>query len=794
MAYLVLARKYRPERFADMVGQEHVTRTLTNALNHDRLHHAYLFCGVRGLGKTTAARILAKCLVCEHGPTMDPCNACDQCRAVTEGRSTDVIEIDGASNNSVDDIRSLREKVHYLPQSARRKIYIIDEVHMLTASAFNALLKTLEEPPAHVTFLFATTDPHKVLPTIMSRVSRLDFRPASNDTLIRHMGNITAREGVHVDEGGLRVVARCADGSIRDGLTLLDKVIAFAEDPNAITEAEVQTILGQADRFAVADLIDAVLAGDGELTLQRFAQLCQAAHSLPRLAVAILQHFRDLAVVKSCTDTSALLDASESLRERLTTQAADVELVVLGQLFDRFSHAVDGLEDAKAPRLALEMALLELAQTERLIPIGDLVARLRALGSKGPSGATGPSTPSSGGRPSSTNRGSPRSSTPTRTSAPATAPAPSESISPSTVVPPEASTAPSSPDEPASDADSGMTPAVTTQPSATRHLDESPSDGAPPIVPTDATMMATPRPSTLNDDPAPHPGVTPPPERDSPPSHGPAATIETSAAAPPPAAAELPAPVDSALANQLWEMVNGARREAEALRAESATPNEPEANPASGSAPIASLQSPASTRHPTAVDASANATPAAPPKYVLEAAPSNRVNASTTEATPATDDDESQGCASPRCVPAQRVAWRNMAPLAAWEGFLERVLEEDEILYAVLVDVGFVTLDENKLVLAAPAGCMARQQLAEAELAARFDELVARYLGSRFELGFENRSPALDDAPSVAQLQRRRREEHQAALEHEAKSHPALLALIGHFGGEIRGVSPSTSA
>ena len=262
MAYLVLARKYRPERFSELVGQERITRTLTNAIEHDRLHHAYLFCGIRGLGKTTAARILARCLTCEQAPTAEPCGTCRQCVAIREGQSVDVIEIDGASNNSVDDVRHLREQVHHLPLVAKRKVYIIDEVHMMSTSAFNALLKTLEEPPPHVTFIFATTDPHKVIETILSRVSRFDFRRVTPDRMVTHLHDVLAREGMRVDEEGLRMVARISDGSVRDALTYLDKIISFAADPAAVAAEEVRVILGQVDRFAVGELVDAVLDAD----------------------------------------------------------------------------------------------------------------------------------------------------------------------------------------------------------------------------------------------------------------------------------------------------------------------------------------------------------------------------------------------------------------------------------------------------------------------------------------------------------------------------------------------------
>jgi DNA polymerase-3 subunit gamma/tau len=381
VAYLALARKYRPQRFADMIGQEHVTRTLENAIKTDRVHHAYLFCGVRGLGKTTAARILAKALVCEHGPTPEPCNQCFQCTAINTGHSVDVIEIDGASNNSVDDIRSLREQVNYLPHSARRKIYIIDEVHMLTQQAFNALLKTLEEPPPHVTFMFATTDPHKVLPTILSRVSRLDYRRVRAAALIPYLQHILELEGFAVEPEGLAVIARCGDGSVRDSLTLLDKVIAFADDPKAIKTAEVLTVLGQAGRFAVAQLVSAMLTRDAGKVLAQFEEITASGSDLMQLAMMILQHLRDLAVVKLTGSRDALLDMSDDLHEQLCAQANEVEATVIAQHFDRFARVVDSLENSRVPRLVIEMGLLELCNAEPLLPLGDLVARLDALAS-----------------------------------------------------------------------------------------------------------------------------------------------------------------------------------------------------------------------------------------------------------------------------------------------------------------------------------------------------------------------------------------------------------------------------
>jgi DNA polymerase-3 subunit gamma/tau len=379
VAYVVLARKYRPQRFADLVGQEHVTRTLANAIAHNRVHHAYLFCGGRGLGKTTAARLLAKCLVCVRGPTIDPCNVCNECVAVTEGRSVDVVEIDGASNNRVEDVRNLRDQVRYLPQTARRKIYIIDEVHMLTGSAFNALLKTLEEPPEHVTFIFATTEVHELPATILSRVSRFDFRRLSSAQLVAHLQRILTSEDVQVEEAGLYTVARAGDGSVRDSLTLLDKVIAFASDTRKISADEVRVVLGVPSTLAVAGLVEAVLARDATLTLRRFDEVFASGQDLLALALEFLKHLRDLMIVKLCDNRDVLVDASERGVRAPARTGASVDGVVLAQLFDRFTRVVDALPRTRVPRLVLEMGLLDLVHSEPLMPLGDLIDRLEQI-------------------------------------------------------------------------------------------------------------------------------------------------------------------------------------------------------------------------------------------------------------------------------------------------------------------------------------------------------------------------------------------------------------------------------
>ncbi|HGG58192.1 MAG TPA: DNA polymerase III subunit gamma/tau, partial [Nannocystis exedens] len=414
MAYVVLARKYRPQTFADLIGQEHVTRTLGNAIAHDRVHHAYLFCGARGLGKTTSARLLAKCLVCVNGPTSEPCNVCSECVAITEGRSVDVIEIDGASNNRVDDVRNLRDQVRYLPQTARRKIYIIDEVHMLTGSAFNALLKTLEEPPAHVTFIFATTEVHELPATILSRVSRFDFRRVPSARLVEHMQGILRSEGVAIEEAGLFLVARAGGGSVRDSLTLLDKVLAFADESATITSEEVRVVLGVPSHLAVACLADAVLSRDADALLREFDGVVASGQDLLQLAIAFLQHLRNLVVVKLTDCREVLLDASEAEFDALRQQAGAIEATILSQLFDRFARVVDSLAHTRVPRLLLEMGFLDLVHAEPLLPLGDLISELKKISN----GAPAVRALSGGGSPPRRQEISPPSPTKTPTQTP----------------------------------------------------------------------------------------------------------------------------------------------------------------------------------------------------------------------------------------------------------------------------------------------------------------------------------------------------------------------------------------
>src|SRR5512141_1187739 len=294
MAYQVIARKYRPQRFSDVVGQDHVTQTLSNAIQQNRIAHAYLFCGPRGTGKTTIARIFAKCLNCTGGPKVDFEENDPRCREIAEGRSLDVLEIDAASNRGIDEIRGLRETVRYAPASSKFKIYIIDEVHMLTKEAFNALLKTLEEPPEHVKFMFATTEPEKVLPTILSRCQRYDLRRIPVALIVKHLGQIAALEKVQIEEAALHAIARGAEGCMRDAESTLDQLISFCGD--RIVENDVLSMFGLTGQRQILDLSQGILTGEVEGVLRQLNELSRSGKDLGRLVSDLLNHFRNLLI------------------------------------------------------------------------------------------------------------------------------------------------------------------------------------------------------------------------------------------------------------------------------------------------------------------------------------------------------------------------------------------------------------------------------------------------------------------------------------------------------------------
>ncbi len=375
MAHVSLYRKYRPRTFAEIVGQHHVTDTLAQSITEDRLHHAYLFTGPRGTGKTSTARLLAKAVNCVEGPTPTPCTTCDQCASITDGSNVDVIEIDAASHGGVDDVRDLRERVAFAPAAARMKVYIVDECHMLSTAGWNAFLKTVEEPPEHVLFVFATTEPHKVLPTILSRTQRFDFRRMSADTLTAHVEDIAQREQIVFDVGSVALIVRAGDGSARDTLSVLEQVVAFA-GPKVTVEG-VADVLGTTDEELLGDLAQGIAAGDVPALCKLVQQLADSGHDLRQFARDATEHLRALFLIQTAPDADLVPGTPERIA-RLQAQAGR-----LGQI--ELLRAVDLLAECQAQmrrgntRLPLELALAKAALPESSGDAAALAARLDRL-------------------------------------------------------------------------------------------------------------------------------------------------------------------------------------------------------------------------------------------------------------------------------------------------------------------------------------------------------------------------------------------------------------------------------
>ncbi len=377
MSYLVLARKWRPKHFDEVVGQGHVARTLRNSIEQNRVHHAYLFCGTRGVGKTTMARIVARALNCHQGPTTTPCYECPSCEEISSGQSVDVFEIDGASNRGINEIRDLRDGVRYAPSRDRNKIYIIDEVHMLTTEAFNALLKTLEEPPPHARFIFATTEPQKIPVTILSRCQRFDFKRISQQDIVEHLERLCDAEGIEAERAALQLVARQAQGGMRDALSLLDQIISFAQ--GKITEHEVAEILGVANRKHLFELSEAVIARNSEQALTVLDEVHRYGYDLQQFASELVQHFRDLMVVSVVSAPERVTQLTES---ELKTAAEQVDGRPTELLHRYFSAMVKGAQEmhrSPYPKLLFEMTLVRLCELEPLMEIDLLVDRLSFL-------------------------------------------------------------------------------------------------------------------------------------------------------------------------------------------------------------------------------------------------------------------------------------------------------------------------------------------------------------------------------------------------------------------------------
>ena len=394
MSYLVLARKWRPQNFDEIVGQEHVSQTLMNAIRSNRVAHAFLFTGVRGVGKTTAARVLAKALNCVQGPSPTPCNTCVNCQEITAGTAVDVLEIDGASNTGVDDVREIIENVRYQPAKSRFKIYIIDEVHMLSTSAFNALLKTLEEPPPHVKFIFATTDPHKVPHTIHSRCQRYDFKRIPFRLIADRLIHIARSEGVEVSDHALFLIAREGEGSMRDAQSLLDQVIAFAG--KTVRDADVVAALGLADRKTLYAVADAIVDRNPVRALELLNELHLYGQDMRRFARELLEHFRNLSVARVLPSAELLPDLPDEERAEVQRQAQKMTGEDLDRAFRLLLATESEVSRVPYPKLVMEMALIKLATLTPVVAVEELLDRLdelqRRLGGAG-NGAAGPAGP-----------------------------------------------------------------------------------------------------------------------------------------------------------------------------------------------------------------------------------------------------------------------------------------------------------------------------------------------------------------------------------------------------------------
>jgi DNA polymerase III subunit gamma/tau len=377
MSYLVFARKWRPQVFEDITGQDHVTTTLQNAIKQDRVAHAYLFCGPRGVGKTTTARIFAKAINCQKGPKPNPCNKCASCLDITASRSVDVIEIDGASNRGIDEIRNLRENIKFSPQVSRYKIYIIDEVHMLTAEAFNALLKTLEEPPAHVKFIFATTAAHKVIPTILSRCQRFNFKRLSSQDITKKLKRIAKEEKIAVDEQALFGIVRHAAGSMRDAESVMDQLATYCK--NKITSQDVNSALGIVEQERLYNFSQYIINKDTASAIQLINDMSDEGVDLNQFAVSLMEYFRNAMLIKEGSNLYSAIDLTEEEIKRISTQIQGLKREDILYILYCIINTSNSMRTFSIPKIALEIMAVKLSQKENIVSLNEIMIRLNNI-------------------------------------------------------------------------------------------------------------------------------------------------------------------------------------------------------------------------------------------------------------------------------------------------------------------------------------------------------------------------------------------------------------------------------
>jgi DNA polymerase-3 subunit gamma/tau len=382
MSYLIYARKYRPQTFEEIIGQKPLVQTLKNAIQNDRVAQAYIFSGMRGVGKTTAARVLAKALNCKEGPIPTPCNQCDFCREINEDRSLDVIEIDGASNTGVDDVRTLREGVQYKPIHCRYKIIIIDEIHMLSKSAFNALLKTLEEPPPSTIFIFATTEFHKVPATIVSRCQHFEFKRISQKEIIEHIKDLSTKENIVISTLGANLIAQAAGGSLRDAQSLLDQAVAFSGEQ--IKDEDLREILGIINQDILFQFSSAIMEEKPDLIFTLVEKVIDSGYDLRFFHEELIQHFRNLLLVRTVKNTEDLIPLPAEEIERLRTESSQASAEEILRYLMALQQGEQGLKFSSHPQIFLETLLVKLCHYRRIVPIKDLISQVQGLAKENP--------------------------------------------------------------------------------------------------------------------------------------------------------------------------------------------------------------------------------------------------------------------------------------------------------------------------------------------------------------------------------------------------------------------------
>jgi len=377
MSYIVLARRWRPQSFDEIVGQEHITTTLKNAIKRDRVAHAYLFCGPRGIGKTTTARILAKALNCVKGPTPSPCNKCASCREITDSKSMDIIEIDGASNRGIDEIRNLKENIKFSPQHGQFKIYIIDEVHMLTTEAFNALLKTLEEPPPHVKFIFATTAAYKVIPTILSRCQRFNFRRLSSHDIAAKLKDIAKKEKVSIEEAALFNIVRQSAGSMRDAESLMDQLATYCK--NKITAEDTNNILGLIEQDRLYQFAQHIIDKDTSSAIKFISKIMDEGTDPNQFLLSLVEYFRNAMLIKEGKGLTPLLELTKDEVERISIQVKTLSREDILYILYSMMNASNNMRKSAIPKVSLELLAVKLSTKESIVSLGEIMSRLTSL-------------------------------------------------------------------------------------------------------------------------------------------------------------------------------------------------------------------------------------------------------------------------------------------------------------------------------------------------------------------------------------------------------------------------------